>query len=174
MKQSRAMSLVETTLSTAAGFGISLGCQATVLPLLGVTVSFTQNVAFAVVMTFVSIARQFGMRRLFEALHIRIPMSAAALAVLAERRRQIEVEGWTAEHDDAHEIGDMAKAAACYAAHGKKPPGESGVFVPPIGWPWSQEWWKPAGFRRDLVRAGALILAEIERFDRARKKRSAS
>lgn len=178
MKQSRAMSLLETTLSTAAGFGISLAAQSTVLPLLGVTVSFTQNVAFAVVMTFVSIARQFGMRRLFEALHIRIPMTAAATAVLAERRRQIEAEGWTAEHDDGHAVGDLGKAAGAYALHAshwypclKLGQQRVGYGLPHAEWPWSRDWWKPQDFRRDLVRAGALILAEIERFDRTRKPR---
>jgi hypothetical protein len=34
-------------------------------------------------------------------------------------------------------------------------------------WPWSREWWQPKDRRRDLVRAGALIVAEIERLDRA-------
>jgi hypothetical protein len=34
-------------------------------------------------------------------------------------------------------------------------------------WPWSVQWWKPKDRRRDLVRAGALIVAEIERLDRA-------
>jgi hypothetical protein len=31
----------------------------------------------------------------------------------------------------------------------------------------ADEWWKPTNRRRDLVKAGALILAEIERLDRA-------
>ncbi|HLH95045.1 MAG TPA: hypothetical protein VKW08_07995 [Xanthobacteraceae bacterium] len=169
MKQPRAMSLLETSLSTAAGFGISLLAQATVLPMLGVAVSFSQNVAFAVVMTFVSIARQFILRRVFEALHIRVPMSAAALAVLAERRRQIDAEGWTAEHDDAHAPGDLARAGAAYAIYGNGVRAKTAELV----WPWAPDWWKPHNIRRDLVRGAALILAEIERFDRARNKRSA-
>jgi hypothetical protein len=37
----------------------------------------------------------------------------------------------------------------------------------PARWPWSQDWWKPTNPRRDLVKAGALIAAEIERLDRA-------
>lgn len=105
----------------------------------------------------------------------------AARDVLAERRRQIEVEGWTAEHDDKHAAGEMADAAACYAA--SEPP----YKAPPLGsprsrfehsftklWPWEMKWWKPgnplkpADRRKRLVKAGALILAEIERFDRHR------
>jgi hypothetical protein len=30
-------------------------------------------------------------------------------------------------------------------------------------WPWSFEWWKPKDRIRNLVRAGALIAAEIDR-----------
>lgn len=36
--------------------------------------------------------------------------------VLAERRRQVEVEGWAPEHDDEYSHGEMAAAAAAYAA----------------------------------------------------------
>ncbi|HCE9784511.1 TPA: hypothetical protein NH348_003290 [Pseudomonas aeruginosa] len=34
-------------------------------------------------------------------------------------------------------------------------------------WPWDEEWWKPKSARENLVRAGALVLAEIERLDRS-------
>jgi hypothetical protein len=37
----------------------------------------------------------------------------------------------------------------------------------PKMWPWARQWWKPTGARRDLVKAAALLLAEIERIDRA-------
>ena len=37
--------------------------------------------------------------------------------ITAERKRQIEVEGWSSEHDDVHTGGEMALAAAAYAAH---------------------------------------------------------
>lgn len=86
----------------------------------------------------------------------------AATDVLAERRRQIEAEGWTSSHDDEYlQSGSLAAAAACYAlsAAGLK-------NAAPSGWPWSIAWWKPTTPRRDLVKAGALILAEIERLDR--------
>ncbi|KAB2792847.1 hypothetical protein F9K96_06890 [Brucella anthropi] len=83
--------------------------------------------------------------------------SAAARDVLAERRRQIEAEGWTPEHDDQWRHGALAKAATCYAS------------VHPVAasyWPWDLKWWKPSDRRRNLVKAAALILAEIERLDR--------
>jgi hypothetical protein len=46
-----------------------------------------------------------------------VTLSAAATDVLAERKRQVEAEGWTIEHDDRHPDGELAVAAACYAAH---------------------------------------------------------
>lgn len=85
--------------------------------------------------------------------------------IVAERRRQIEVEGWTPAHDDKHDNGEMAYAAGCYAMNASPPRFADGVV--PICWPWSREWWKPSQPRRDLVKAAALIVAEIERLDRA-------
>ncbi|WP_416048996.1 hypothetical protein [Cupriavidus basilensis] len=90
--------------------------------------------------------------------------TAAARDVLAERRRQVEAEGWTREHDDKHGNGEMALAAGCYAANAGGAAWADGV---PSFFPWTQAWWKPTTPRRDLVKAGALILAEIERIDRA-------
>ena len=58
----------------------------------------------------------------------------------------------------------MALAAACYARHAIVPPALSDV---PATWPWGASWWKPGDPRRMLVKAAALILAEIERLDRA-------
>lgn len=97
-------------------------------------------------------------------------MSKAFDDVKAERDRQISAEGWTPEHDDDHRCGELASAAAAYAhvasygdiAHAIAPAGS-----PPDFWPWEDKWWKPADPRRMLVKAGALILAEIERLDRA-------
>jgi hypothetical protein len=81
--------------------------------------------------------------------------------IAAERRRQIGAEGWTPEHDE-HDDGALAKAAACYAGDSRK----FNAAAPP-DWPWSQAWWKPSDRRRNLIKAGALIVAEIERIDRA-------
>lgn len=86
----------------------------------------------------------------------------AILDVIAERQRQQSVEGWTPEHDDEHMHCEMAVAAACYIMADDDP--RAGV---PELWPWPEEWWKPTTIRRDLVKAGALVLAEIERIDRA-------
>lgn len=93
-------------------------------------------------------------------------VTAAAADVLAERKRQVTTEGWTPEHDDQHVNFEMAIAGGLYAisavdSHHKL------RNSAPSAWPWDRKWWKPDGPRRDLVKAGALILAEIERLDRA-------
>ncbi|MGG5154089.1 hypothetical protein [Enterobacter hormaechei] len=90
--------------------------------------------------------------------------SKAAIDVLAERQRQQSAEGWTTEHDDDHSCGEMALAASSYAQYAHRKPIAPAI---PFNWPWEPEWFKQQGPRRDLVKAGALILAEIERIDRA-------
>lgn len=42
-------------------------------------------------------------------------VTPGARAILAERHRQIHEEGWTAEHDSAHELYAMACAGIRYA-----------------------------------------------------------
>ncbi|EZN97851.1 hypothetical protein [Pseudomonas aeruginosa] len=92
----------------------------------------------------------------------------AWIDVQEERRRQITAEGWTPEHDDEHSHGQMARAAACYALAGSSAPNDgTAALLVSLAWPWDQQWWKPSTARRDLIKAGALILAEIERIDRA-------
>jgi hypothetical protein len=90
--------------------------------------------------------------------------------VAAERKRQIESEGWSPQHDSAHSLGEMARAAACYAI-----PRASSDFQVMVGllWPWDRKWWKPKDRRRDLVRAAALIVAEIDRLDRLQTSKAA-
>ncbi|BCF88724.1 hypothetical protein [Paraburkholderia largidicola] len=90
------------------------------------------------------------------------PLTSATRDVLAERVRQMEIEWWTPERDDLHTSGELAEAAAAYASEAARSFG--GL---PGSWPWALEWWKPTTPRRNLVKAGALILAEIERLDRA-------
>lgn len=94
-------------------------------------------------------------------------MSQATVDVIAERRRQISAEGWTPEHDDAHRTGQIACAGGLYAQHAFAPLELMKLVPPPLEWPWHPSWWKPTEPRRMLVKAGALILAEIERLDRA-------
>jgi len=99
-------------------------------------------------------------------------VGVAAADVLAERKRQLEVEGWTPEHDDEHGAGELGRAGGFYALNAGAALhfGTTDTSIcdqAPSGWPWEPEWWKPKNSRHDLVKAGALILAEIERLDRA-------
>ncbi|MFN3321313.1 MAG: hypothetical protein ACK43M_21435, partial [Allorhizobium sp.] len=77
----------------------------------------------------------------------------------------------------AHKDCSLAKAAAIYTV-GATLDGPDRAVMDAHGasgtpgwmkelWPWGIEWWKPTDRRRDLVKAGALIIAEIERLDRA-------
>jgi hypothetical protein len=110
-------------------------------------------------------------------------------AVFAERLRQISQEGWTPQHDGEHKAGELARAAACYAAPDDiswtdnfgRPLDEDGNTRPmsdgekkrswsydrALRWPWAKQWWKPKDRRRDLIRSAALLVAEIERLDRS-------
>lgn len=97
-------------------------------------------------------------------------MTRALLDVFSERQRQIDAEGWTPAHDDTHTDGDLAAAASTYAWGAcVQVTGHALPETPPAVWPFENAWWKPADEpRRNLVKAAALILAEIERLDRAR------
>lgn len=110
--------------------------------------------------------------------------------IAAERARQVAEEGWTTEHDDGHADGALARAAACYALperlYVERRYAGRVAFEDP--WPWNDSWDKrkespqrsgsyanhpyniPTNGEariRMLVRAGALIAAEIDRLERA-------
>ena len=72
--------------------------------------------------------------------------------IFTERKRQMD-KGWSYEHDDTLVDGQLAWAAAAYAT-GKHE-------LHPIGWIYKQ-----STKRRRLIKAAALIVAEIERLDR--------
>jgi len=84
-----------------------------------------------------------------------------ALADVAnERNRQIVEEEWGEDHDDFHSGGELAFAGAAYAVVDESP--KLAVQL----WPWAEEFWRPKDRRRNMVRAAALLLAEIDRLDR--------
>ena len=91
--------------------------------------------------------------------------------IAKERQRQIEEEGWSENHDDLHDMYQLSKAAIAYL----NPSNSEHVRK---FWPFDWKWWKPAKPRtntdrydmyhiKDLVKAGALIAAEIDRLQRA-------
>ena len=89
------------------------------------------------------------------------------IAIERVRQRQL---GFCAEHDDEHTSESLARAAACYALPTRTYKAQfdyrrAGVVAVPVGWPWEAQWWKPTPDDRirELVKAGALIAAEIDR-----------
>jgi hypothetical protein len=89
--------------------------------------------------------------------------------IAAERQRQVSGEGWTAAHDDGHDSGQMAQAAAVYAQVASNQIAGGPVALEPSMWPWESKWYKPYSDPiRNLAKAGALIAAEIDRLQRER------
>lgn len=110
-------------------------------------------------------------------------LSSGAVAISAERLRQIESEGWTADHDDMWQNGELLEAAAVYLDVNQGNVLRILENPSKYGWPWAVEWFKPFGqppaddprFERSfptvdrircLEKAGALIAAEIDRLKR--------
>lgn len=73
--------------------------------------------------------------------------------IRAERQRQIEVEGWTPEHDREHGRDLLTRAANAY---------RWGDYH---YWPWNRDGWKPKDHLSNLIRAGALYMAANEAAD---------
>jgi hypothetical protein len=108
-------------------------------------------------------------------------MKTGVELIEAERQRQVEVEGWTPEHDVQHRNGELARAAATYAVDGELFIRETRMLLINQGrgfadpddyapttayfplWPFESQWYKPKNRLHDLARAGALIAAEIDR-----------
>lgn len=86
-------------------------------------------------------------------------------AIAQERRRQIEGERFDPGADLRYSQGELARAAACYVGLVARDANSESTPCP-TEWPWARCWWKPKDRRRNLVRAGALIAAEIDREDR--------
>lgn len=78
-----------------------------------------------------------------------VDVTGAAL-IAAERRRQVDVEGWTPDHDRGHGPMTMMNAAYAYRTGNR-------LGTWPSGWVW-----KPKNALRDLVRAGALYQAAAD------------
>ena len=104
--------------------------------------------------------------------HVDDATSSAAMDVLAERRRQIEAKGWTPEHDDSHNHGELAHAAGVLALADVKLFLRGAIEY----WPWDAPSMETdiigTSYRTRLIKAAALLLAEIERTDRAAAKQA--
>lgn len=98
--------------------------------------------------------------------------AAAVTDVMNERLRQINVKGMTPEHDDTHVNDEIAAYAAYYAMPegAREWNAESTGYGDTLGQAMIPEGWympSPCDRRRQLVKAAALLIAEIERLDRA-------
>lgn len=96
-------------------------------------------------------------------------MKTGVELIAEESTRQGFKERWDGAQDD--DLGDeqLAVAAALYALpdHLRY---DHPLSVTPIHWPWCPSWWNPDPEHRiwELVQAGALIAAEIDRLQRAK------
>jgi hypothetical protein len=91
------------------------------------------------------------------------PARGVVREIEIERIRHLDKEGWSKEHDDLHDCEQLAIAAACYAV-----PQYLDAEMDQL-WPWDARWDKRAKHdtRKRLIIAASLIVAEIERLDRA-------
>lgn len=178
--QTRGGAAIETSVNLVVGFGLSWAINYWCLPLFGMQPTMGALWGLGGIFTMASIVRQFILRRLFEWLRIRkAPPEFLYIAeeLALERRRQISSEGYDLAHDDRYQRGELQRAAAWYALSGSRwttatlKPCDLGLFASSTyGWPWERKFWRPTNARRDLVKAGALIIAAIGRLDRAAKQ----
>lgn len=100
-----------------------------------------------------------------------VDLGTGVKAIAAERERQLQAEGFTRDSDRQYQRGELAKAATAYVQLAAMDLAAGGTrdhiawHGPAAVWPWAPEWWKPVDARRDLVRAGALIAAQIDLID---------
>jgi hypothetical protein len=88
--------------------------------------------------------------------------------IAQEREKQVATLHWSAQHDDGYTTGQLIMAASSYADYALwRVMGVGHFGTMPKQWPWEAKWWKPdVDPVRNLVVAGALIAAEIDRLQR--------
>lgn len=100
-------------------------------------------------------------------------MKTAIELIKDERERHVSREGYTTEHDDMHRNFELVRAAICYAEPivvrvSTSAKNSRGQTVP-FNWPFEYDSWNPKTYKEDLIRAGALIAAEIDRLQHAKE-----
>lgn len=175
MKQSKLVSWLDSIGSTVVGFLVALALQYAVCWWFDLPLRTFDNLGIVGLFTVASLLRGYGWRRFMEVFHVRRALSPFMQAVIAERYRQIEVKGYDPANDNALEPGELARAGAAYAVATEYIDG-----LPPCDaahpwsrlWPWPSDPMRSYGFRDNLARGAALIVAEGERFDRMRKRKA--
>ena len=96
----------------------------------------------------------------------------SVVLIAEERDQQVHVKGYDAKHDDKHKNGELAIAAACYAVNDTDANClHVGCGTVEDAWPWDKKFDKRGKQDRvrELVKAGALVAAEIDRLQRLKK-----
>jgi len=88
--------------------------------------------------------------------------SKAITDVARERSRQQNTKGYTRQRDAGYKNNELVRAAIAYSTNVAEP--RETVEVP-YSWPWEAQLFNPEGRRIDLIKAAALLVAEIERLD---------
>ena len=87
--------------------------------------------------------------------------------IAKERDRQINELGYDVKHDELYSNNQLANAAICYAmtSDDRQFENEEGASLDVVLWPWEESDFKPTPNDRirELVKAGALIAAQIDR-----------
>jgi len=73
MTQTRAQSAVESVANVAIGYGVAVASQIAILPLFGVHLPLSDNLAIGGYFTLISLARSYVLRRWFAFRHERRP-----------------------------------------------------------------------------------------------------
>jgi len=71
MRQSKRMSLLESLINVAVGYGVAVSAQVLVFPLFGLEVSLVDNLVIGAIFTGISIVRSYTLRRVFEEIRMR-------------------------------------------------------------------------------------------------------
>lgn len=174
--QTRIGSLIESGQNIAIGYGISVVATYTIGPYFNMHPGVGDVLGFGLAMTLVSVARQYVIRRWHEYRRNRFTppdFQYIMEEIAAERHRQISGEGFDLAHDDTLPPGWLAWAGATYAySGGCEPHQRLPAFMGMIGnlWPGQPHKFKPTDPHRDMVKAGALIVAAIGSHDRRSRK----
>lgn len=114
-----------------------------------------------------------------------VPFQKSGLQLIGEeRQRQKSAEGFDCTHDSPYLNSELPRAARSYLNAGMHMTIHTSPDCPVVtdvaqqfadlrkpfrDWPWDSAWWKPSDDPvRNLVKAGALIAAEIDRIQMAR------
>lgn len=92
----------------------------------------------------------------------------AMTKIAIEREKLIMLAGFDSLHDDQQLQSELVMAANSYALNAIASDEERTRFeaAAPPAWPLDVDRWQPGDRKQDLIRAAALLVAEIERLNR--------